>query len=71
MKPNKDFRAKGNNTDPEDVLRKAVKLAPMKKSGKERHQLYNNFDEDDDIELDSYRKRESVLDYFDEEEEED
>ena len=38
----------------------------MRKSGKERHTLYGNIDEEDDDE--PYVKRESALDYFDDEE---
>lgn len=66
MKSNKDFRA-GNFGDPEDSPR-GTKLPPIKKSGKERHSLYSQFDEDDD-ELDIPVKKESVFDYFDDEEE--
>lgn len=49
-----------------DELRKAKRLEPMRKSGKERHTLYGNIDEEDDDE--PYVKRESALDYFDDEE---
>ena len=70
MKPNKEFRGKGIVTDPEDVIKKAVKLTPIKKSGKDKHMLYGRYDDDEeDLDLD-YRKRESVLDYFDDGEEE-
>ncbi len=54
----KGFRS----SDAEETLKKAIKLEPIKKSGKERHQMMDEMD--DDIEMD-YRKRESVLDYFD------
>lgn len=60
---------KGVRVHDTDELRKAKRLEPMRKSGKERHTLYNRFEEDED---DSYRfttPRESVLDYLDPEEE--
>ena len=41
-----------------------------KKSGKEKRAIYSRLDEDDDDELLSFKKRESVLDYFDDGEEE-
>lgn len=64
MKSTKDFRAPSAS---EDSIRKAMKLEPIKKSGKERHHLFSELDEDDDqIE---YIKRESVLDYFDDQDE--
>lgn len=52
-----------------DELRKAKRLEPMRKSGKERHALYSRFDEDDDG-YEPLVKRESALDYLDDEEEE-
>jgi len=58
------------NQDHADELRKAKRLEPMHKSGKERHSLYRNLDdEDEDEDLRSLRKRESAFDYFDSEEE--
>ena len=68
MKSNKDFRAKGDGHSPDDAIRKNVKLPPIKKSGKERHQLYSGYDEALDDDLETFKKRESVLDYFEEEE---
>ena len=71
MKSTKDFRGSREAFDTGDTIRKAVKLTPIKKSGKERHTLYGGLDdEDDDPELMSYKKRESALDYFDNGEEE-
>ena len=64
MKSNNEFRAKGHVQDPEEKTKKAVKLPPIKKSGKERHSLYSSLEDDDELPLD-YKKRESVLDYFD------
>lgn len=64
MKSNKGFRAAVSERDPGESQRKAVKLPPIKKSGKDRHALYSTLEEDDDLEI-GYRKRESVLDYFD------
>ncbi len=55
--------------DSNDEMRKAKRLAPRNKSGKERHALYASLD--DDEEGDYYvPSRESALDYFDEEEDE-
>ena len=63
MKSTKDFRTAGGD----DTTRKATKLVPIRKSGKERHSLYKSLgdDEEDDAELLTLRKRESVLDYLD------
>ena len=47
-----------------DELRKAKRLEPMRKSGKERHSLYRSIDEEEEEEL--MPRRESVLDYLDE-----
>lgn len=67
MKSAKEFLRKNDD----DNLRKAAKLDPIRRSGKERHQLYkslstvdNDEDKDDD---DDYiiPKRESALDYLD------
>lgn len=66
---------RGNFSEVEsgDLMKKAVKLAPNKKSGKEKHTLYrglNNMDDDDDDDLELYTKRESILDYYDDEDDE-
>ena len=45
-------------------MKRAAKLDPIKKSGKERHALYSRLD-DEDFELQSLKKRESAFDYFD------
>ena len=56
---------KGVRTRDTDELRKAKRLEPLHKSGTERHALYSSMDdEDDDL---PRPKRESALDYFDEE----
>ena len=52
-----------------DELRKAKRLEPIRKSGKERHSLYTALDEEEDEDYTPFDKRESVLDYLDEEEE--
>ena len=65
MKMNKDSRSFDSTADG----RKNPKLAPIHKSGKERHNLYGRFDDEDDDLLD-YRPRESARDYYDDEEEE-
>ena len=59
---------KGIREHDADELRKAKRLEPIRKSGKERHSLYNSFD-DEEEEILPFAKRESVLDYLDEEEE--
>lgn len=61
---------KGIREHDTDELRKAKRLEPMRKSGKERHTLYSQFDEDDEEDYHSYKKRESAFDYLDDEEEE-
>ncbi len=60
MKSQKDPKTRGRQFD-SDEIRKPAKLAPAQKSGKERHILYGEFDDD----LDFRPERESVLDYFD------
>ncbi len=67
MKSIKDFRTSGG----EETTRKATKLDPIRKSGKERHTLYKSLDEEDDDEWPAMRKRESALDYLDDGDEED
>ena len=59
---------KGIREHEADELRKAKRLEPMRKSGKERHSLYRSIDEEEEEEL--MPRRESVLDYLDEEDEE-
>ena len=62
---------KGIREHDTDELRKAKRLEPIRKSGKERHALYSKFEEDeDDDAYTSYTKRESALDYLDDDEEE-
>jgi len=55
---------KGIREHETDELRKAKRLEPMRKSGKERHSLYRSIDEEEEEEL--MPRRESVLDYLDE-----
>ena len=69
MKAVKNFRRSGT-ADTEEVFKRATKLAPNHKSGKERHSLYSQFDDDAESSVSDYRsKRESVLDYYDDAEE--
>ncbi len=68
MKQNKGIRT-GHSYEAEDAVKKAVKLPPIKKSGKEKHYLYSDLGEEDDDPALDYRGKESILDYFDEEEE--
>lgn len=58
---------KGIREHDADELRKAKRLEPMRKSGKERHSLYRSIDEEEEEEL--MPRRESVLDYLDDEDE--
>jgi hypothetical protein len=66
MKTNKDFRI---NEPDSDNLQRGTKLAPIRKSGKERHSLYSGLHNDDDDDEVNFHvsKRESVLDYYDDE----
>lgn len=65
MKTSKGLRT----TDHADELRKAKRLEPMHKSGKVKHTLYNRLGEEEDYEaLPTLHRRESVLDYLDDEE---
>ena len=57
---------KGIRDHDADELRKAKRLDPIRKSGKERHSLYRSIDEEDDENLLGTTRRESVLDYLDE-----
>ena len=57
---------KGISEHDADELRKAKRLDPIRKSGKERHSLYRSIDEEDDENLLGTARRESVLDYLDE-----
>ena len=57
---------KGIREHDADELRKAKRLDPIRKSGKERHSLYRSIDEEDDENLRGTTRRESVLDYLDE-----
>ena len=59
---------KGIREHETDELRKAKRLEPMRKSGKERHSLYRSIDEEEEEEL--MHRRESVLDYLDDQDEE-
>ena len=59
---------KGIREHETDEPRKAKRLEPMRKSGKERHSLYRSIDEEEEEEL--MPRRESVLDYLDDQDEE-
>lgn len=68
MKSNRDFV----KSSTEDTLRRASKLDPIRRSGKERHQLFKSLsdpkaDESDEDYLPE--RRESVLDYMDDDQE--
>ncbi len=66
MKSNGNLRANAASGGAEDTLRKAAKLEPIKKSGKEKRAYIRELD-DGDLEL-SFQKRDSILDYFDDDE---
>ena len=59
---------KGIREHEADELRKAKRLEPMRKSGKERHSLYRSIDQEEEEE--HMPRRESVLDYLDDQDEE-
>ena len=61
---------KGIREHDADELRKAKRLDPIRKSGKERHSLYRSIDEEVDENLLGTTRRESVLDYLDDQDEE-
>ena len=66
MKANGNLRSHTDTFGTEDMMRKASKLEPMKKSGKEKNTYFREIEEDDEaLDLMDYKKRESVLDYFD------
>ena len=67
MKADRNFRRNGS-AGAEEVFKRATKLAPNRKSGKERHSLYRSIDEEEEEEL--MPRRESVLDYLDDQDEE-
>ncbi|MDE6183610.1 MAG: hypothetical protein K2F53_04220 [Rikenellaceae bacterium] len=63
MKSNKDFRERHHSSD--DLLKKPTRLEPNRKSGKERIIIDDDYDEDELYQP----KRESILDYFDNDDE--
>lgn len=65
MKATNDARDRSRHAGTEDSLRRAAKLDPIKKSGKERHALYHQVDEEEEIEDLFVTRKESILDYFD------
>lgn len=67
MKSNKNFRASATHgLEPEDLVRRAAKLEPNKKSGKQHRAIYKELDDaEDEDELLNYKKKESTFDYFD------
>ncbi|MFI3281578.1 MAG: hypothetical protein R3Y44_06380 [Rikenellaceae bacterium] len=78
MKAVKSTRFNNDDMFAGDTPKRGTKLTPNKKSGKERHHLYQSLEEDED-DIDQYiaEERESILDYiddgddFDEEDDED
>ena len=71
MKSTQKFRSTAEGFGADDLLKKPAKLEPIKKSGKEKRTIYSALQDDDDDELLTLHKRESILDYFDDVDEED
>lgn len=71
MKSNRNFSTKGDAFAGDDLLRKATKLEPIKKSGKEKRTIYSELESEDEIDLLTIKKRDSILDYFGDEDEND
>ena len=59
---------KGVRDPHSDELRKAKRLEPMRKSGKDRHALYSTLHDEEDEEY-TYTRRESAHDYLDDDDE--
>ena len=66
MKSTRDFRGPGGSRSDSDDLRRSTKLAPAKRGGRERYSVYDGDEEEMSL---SVSKKESVFDYFDDEEE--
>lgn len=66
MKSIRDVRRPGGNRSDSDDLRRSTKLAPAKRGGRERYSVYDGDEEEMSL---SVSKKESVFDYFDDEEE--
>lgn len=66
MKSTRDFRRPGGSRSDSDDLRRSTKLAPAKRGGRERYSVYDGDEEEMSL---SVSKKESVFDYFDDEEE--
>lgn len=64
MKSNKDFRSLRQDQNA-DSMRKATRLAPMRKSGKDKYAMYEELSDEDDQSPAMSEKRESVMDYYD------
>lgn len=59
---------KANRAGETGELRKAQRLEPMRRSGKERHTLYRRLQEDEEEETIPRGRRESAFDYLDDDE---
>lgn len=70
MKSNGNLRKAADAFGPEDTLRKAAKLAPAKKNGKEKRSFYRELDDDEESSLGVRPKPDSTLHYYDDEEDE-
>ena len=59
MKADRNFRRNGS-ADAEEVFKRATKLAPNRKSGKERHSLYTQFDEEEEDAAFGYKAKQEI-----------
>ena len=62
MKNGRDFRNRNAVSQPEDLLKRATRLDPIKKNGKEKRVV---IDEEDEEDVEYHPKRESIFDYYD------
>lgn len=46
-------------------MRKATRLSPMRKSGKDKYTMYEKLDDEDEESYTAEKKHESVMDYYD------
>lgn len=68
MKVSRQTRRSPQRDEAGDAPRRATRLAPLRKSGKERHSLHASLDDEDDAAAEYRPARESARDYYDDEE---
>ncbi len=66
MKSQKNPRPAKTGFDSDEAVRKATRLEPIRKSGKQRHSLYKELSDDDEFSELPFQRKESALDYLDE-----